>query len=264
MKISAYQIAEEIDIKKFNKDFSIEPDYYSPSELFYVPEKDKFILLLSYGVVVFAGFDEVKITERLKLISQYCENLLEEKIFDDFTINYEENQPDRIGYNEISVSKFNNEIVKLVLFYLGQSVALDFYTKISEKLLEESRVFTTQLEKLGKIKISSKKLQMFIGKTMNIKNKIIDNLYIMDSPEETWEDEYLNKIDHSLKKIFDIKLRFRDLDDNLKIVKENLDLFKDLLQHNHSSFLEWIIIGLILIEVFNLFWEKITKLFLLN
>lgn len=262
MKITAYQIAEEIDIKKFNKDFSIQPDYYSPSELFYVPENDKFILLLSYGVVVFAGFDEVKIAERLKLIAEYSINLLEEKIFDDFMINYQKDLPDKVGYNEISVSKIDNEIVKLVLFNVGQSVALDFYTELAEKLLEDSTVFTNQLEKIGKINISSKKLQMFIGKTMNMKNKIIDNLYIMDSPEETWEDEYLNKIDNSLKKIFDIKLRFHDLDDNLKIVKENLDLFRDIIQHSHSSFLEWIIIFLILIEVFNLFWDKLSKLFL--
>jgi required for meiotic nuclear division protein 1 len=45
----------------------------------------------------------------------------------------------------------------------------------------------------------------------------------------------------------------------LEIVKENLDLFKDLLQYRNSIVLEWIIIILILVEVINLFIEKLLK-----
>jgi len=45
----------------------------------------------------------------------------------------------------------------------------------------------------------------------------------------------------------------------LEIVKENLDLFKDLLQYRNSIVLEWIIIILILVEVINLFIEKLMK-----
>lgn len=54
----------------------------------------------------------------------------------------------------------------------------------------------------------------------------------------------------------DITLR-RYIQENLSIVQENLELFKDLSQHIHSAQLEWIIIILILFEGADLF---ITKL----
>jgi uncharacterized Rmd1/YagE family protein len=61
----------------------------------------------------------------------------------------------------------------------------------------------------------------------------------------------------SLKNTFDLQVRFRNIQEGLEIVKENLDLFKDIMQHRKSTVLEWIIILLILVEVINLFVEKI-------
>ena len=84
-------------------------------------------------------------------------------------------------------------------------------------------------------------------------------MYIFDSPEETWEDEELNKLDQGLKKTFELQARFRNVQEGLAIVKENLDLLKDLLQNRNSARLEWIIIILIMVEVVNLILEKFIK-----
>ena len=73
------------------------------------------------------------------------------------------------------------------------------------------------------------KLKRYIGRTLNLKNRISANLYIFDSPEETWENENLNKLDIGLKKTFDLQARFRTIQEGLGIVKENMELFKDLL-----------------------------------
>ncbi len=257
IKIKAFQLAADIDIKRFKNEFAGKPLVQSPTELFYLVEKGKFLHIFSFGVVVFSGYDPVKITETLNLIAGYSKEPLEIMIDEVFTVYFNRKKQDRFGYSEISVSRLNKEILRIIMLNVAQSVALDFYSDYTNKVFEATKKFTVQLEKKGKIDLSSKRLKQFIGHTLNIRNNIIDNLYIMDSPDVIWDDEYLDKIDRGLKKLFDIKTRFRDIDDDINNIKENLDLFKDMMQHSHSSFLEWIIIILIMIEVANMFVEKI-------
>jgi uncharacterized Rmd1/YagE family protein len=146
---------------------------------------------------------------------------------------------------------------RLIMLNVSQSVALDHYSQQTNILLEETNYHTQILEKKGKLDIAGSDLKKYIGRTLNLKNRIAENLYIFDSPEETWEDENLNKLDVGLKKTFDLQARFRTIQEGLGIIKENLELFKDLLQYRNSVVLEWIIIILIFVEVINLFVEKI-------
>ena len=143
----------------------------------------------------------------------------------------------------------------------SQSVALDQYSEITQQLLEETNEHTQYLEKKGKLNISGIKLKKFIGKVLNIKNQISENLYIFDEPESTWENEQLNRLNLELKQTFDLKIRYRNIHEQLGIIKENLELFKDIWDHRESSRLEWVIIILILVEVLDLFvfrlWSKL-------
>jgi uncharacterized Rmd1/YagE family protein len=139
-------------------------------------------------------------------------------------------------------------------------VALDHYAEVADKLVDETSLQTQYLEKKGKLNISGKRLKKYIGRTLNLKSNISENLYIFDSPPETWEDEDLNKIDQGLKRTFDLQVRFRHIQDSLQIVKENLELFKDMLQYRGSYVLEVIIVMLILFEVVNAVLERVYKL----
>jgi uncharacterized Rmd1/YagE family protein len=141
---------------------------------------------------------------------------------------------------------------------VSQSVALDYYNQQTNSVLEETNFHTQLLEKKGKINMGGIKLKKYIGRTLNLKNRISANLYIFDSPEETWENENLNVLDIGLKKTFDLQARFRTIQEGLGIVKENMELFKDLLQNRNSVTLEWVIIILILVEVINIMIGKLT------
>ncbi|MGZ3850274.1 MAG: RMD1 family protein, partial [Flavisolibacter sp.] len=163
------------------------------------------------------------------------------------------------GYNKIEIPDPNVEMIRLIMLNVSQSVALDYYSQQTSLLLEETNYHTQVLEKKGKIDIAGIDLKKYIGRTLNLKNKIAANLYIFDSPEETWEDESLNKLDLGLKRIFDLQARFRTIQEGLQIVKDNLELLKDLLQYRNSLVLEWVIILLILVEVINLLIEKLFR-----
>ncbi|HVX51507.1 MAG TPA: RMD1 family protein [Chitinophagaceae bacterium] len=256
LKVSSYQIADSIDIKQFKTTFTAEIYHADMDELFYRISQQKFIYVFKYGIVCFLNHSEVEMTAFIQVITPYCKNILAERLNDEFEI---ETNADKLnfGYNKISVPRADADEFRLIMLNVSQSVALDHYSQQTNILLEETNYHTQILEKKGKLDIAGSDLKKYIGRTLNLKNRIAENLYIFDSPEETWEDENLNKLDVGLKKTFDLQARFRTIQEGLGIIKENLELFKDLLQYRNSVVLEWIIIILIFVEVINLFVEKI-------
>ena len=258
LQVHSYQIADSIDIKSFRAFFKAELSHNDADELFYTTSQDSFIYVFKYGVVCFLNYDETKVGQFLQLITPYCKNLFEEQLSEEFLIETGAKE-NKFGYNKIEIVGEDVEIFRLIMLNVSQSVALDFYSQQTNKLLEETNYHTQILEKKGKLDISGRRLTKYIGRTLNLKNRITENLYIFDSPDETWENETLNKIDIGLKRTFDLQERFRNIQEGLGIIKENLELFKDIMQYRNSNLLEWIIITLIFVEVLNLFFEKLFR-----
>jgi len=257
LKVFAFQIADSIDIKEFKAVFTAEIDHEDSDELFYRIKNEKFVYVFKYGIACFVGYNETEMTAFLQMLKPFCKNFFDQRLSDEFEIetaaaiiNY--------GFNKIEIPTEDVDMIRLIMLNVSQSVALDYYNDQTNILIEETNYHTQILEKKGRIGLGGIKLKKSIGRTLNIKNKITGNLYIFDSPEETWENETLNKLDIGLKRTFDLQSRFRTIQDGLAIVKENLDLFKDLLQYRNSVALEWVIIILILVEVINLVLEKFS------
>lgn len=256
IKIVAYQLAENINIKKFKADYTGELYVSSSYELLYHEKQESWFYILNYGLVAFAGYDDLRMSHFIGLIEKYCDNRLEQIYREDLVIYKHEQKELKFSYNAIYVPEINPGLIRIAMINVCQSVATDFYADASQKLHDESSVFTNELEKYGKLNISKRNLLKFIGKSLNIKNRIIDNLYIIDSPEIVWDNEYLGHINQGLSNTFDLKMRFKDIEYTLKIVENNLSVFTQLLHHRESKLLEVIIIILIFIEILNLFFDK--------
>lgn len=255
-KVLAYQIADSIDIQGIKSSFTGNLKFNDSSELFYESATDQYIYIFKYGVVSFFNFNQPEINTTIKFIRTFCRNTFSTLINDELSVQTgsEEN---KIGYNKIEIITPDPETVRMIMLNVSQSVALDHYTDQTDKLLEETNNYTLLLEKKGRLVLSRRNLKKHIGKTLLLKNKIAENLYIFDSPPETWEDEKLDKLNRELSKNLEIQERFRSVANGLGIVKENLELFRDLLQYRNSTFLEWIVIILIAIEVINFLVEKL-------
>ena len=289
LHVLSYQIADSIDIKAYRTAFKEGLYHYDADELFYRGGAgeiggsggadeiggtgvavetggtgeiggtgETFVYVFKYGVVCFLNYTDSGVKGFLDKIVPYSKNLFELKLSEEFEVetNAREN---KFGYNKIEIVKPDIEVLRLIMLNVSQSVALDYYSEQTNLLLEETNYHTLSLERKGRLDISGNNLKKYIGKTLNLKNRIAENLYIFDSPPETWEDEDLNRIDLGLKRTFDLQERFRDIREGLEIIKENLELFKDLLQYRNSTFLEWIIIILVALEVLNLLIDKIFR-----
>jgi uncharacterized Rmd1/YagE family protein len=252
IKVISFQLADSIDIKLFKSSFPATIYYSDTDELFYVIENKQYLYVFKYGVVCFLGYSEIEMAAFFQMVTPYCKNLFGQRLSDEFDIETD-SQAVNYGYNKIEIPSPDTDELRLIMLNVSQSVALDYYNQQTNSLLEETNNYTQLLERKGKINMGGIKLKKYIGRTLNLKNRISANLYIFDSPEETWENENLNKLDIGLKKTFDLQARFRTIQEGLGIVKENMELFKDLLQNRNSTTLEWVIIVLILVEVINIF-----------
>jgi len=256
LHVVSYQMADSIDVKAFRTAFKEGIYHYDADELFYKVGDDSYIYIFKYGVVCFTNCSEASMEEFLQRIAPYGKNVFELKLSEEFEVETDARE-NKFGYNKIEVTKPDVEVIRLIMLNVSQSVALDYFQEQTNLIQEETNEYTMRLEQKGRLSMSRQDLKMYIGKTLNLKNRIAENLYIFDSPPETWEDENLNRIDLGLKRTFDLQERYRDIREGLEIVKENLELFKDLLQYRNSTFLEWIVIILIAVEVLNLLFDKL-------
>lgn len=258
MRVIAFQIADSIEVKSFRQSYKEGLYHYDSDELFYKTGPEDFVSVFKYGVVAFMNYDEPGREGFLKRIAPFCKNVFQLPLSEEFEVetNAKEN---KFGFNKIEIIRPDIEVLRLIMLNVSQSVSLDYYSEQTNLLLEETNSQTQTLERKGRLDISGVHLKKYIGKTLNLKNRIAENLYIFDSPPETWEDENLNRIDLGLKRTFDLQERYRDIREGLEMIRENLELFKDLLQYRNSTVLEWIIIILVALEVLNLVIDKLFK-----
>ena len=258
LHVVSYQIADGIDVKAFRGSYKEGIYHYDADELFYKTGPLDFVYVFKYGVVCFLNYEEDMRRAFLERMTPFCKNVFEQPLSEEFEVetNAREN---KFGYNKIEIVNPDIEILRLIMLNVSQSVSLDYYSEQTNLLQEETHSHTLTLERRGRLNISGKSLKMYIGKTLNLKNRIAENLYIFDSPPETWEDENLNRIDQGLKRTFDLQERYKDIREGLEIIGENLELFKDLLQYKNRTFLEWIVIILIGIELINLLISRLVK-----
>ncbi len=256
MKLSAIRIANQLDLKGIKSFLDLKPLADSSSELFYQLAPGKYQYYFNYGVLVFSGHTEEEIKLAVKTIGQYQKNPHPWQR-DDHEITVRENAAVEFLFDQVVVDHIDDTVVRIGMFNLAQSVVLDHYHQTSENLLTEIRGFTNHLEATGKLNISQRNMMKFIGRALNTQNDIAENIYIFDAPELVWDNEYLDSLHKGLMKHYDLRVRFSEIEYTLRIIEDNLHMFREIYSQRESSYLEWIIIALILVEVVNLFLSKV-------
>jgi required for meiotic nuclear division protein 1 len=258
IKLSAFLVANQLDIKGIKSFLDIKPLADSSFELFYAFGNEKYQYFFNYGVMVFAGYSEDEMKWAIKAVQAYQRNPFTNWLRDDHEICVKEGSEIIFNFDELILDKLDSKVFRISMFNLAQSVALDHYHAVTENLLTELKSFATQLELTGKLKISRKNMMRFLGRALNTQNEIVENIYIFDAPDQVWDDEYLDKVYQGFIKHFDLRVRFSEIEYTLKIINDNLSIFREIINQRESSMLELIIIVLILVEIIDLFITKLV------
>lgn len=255
--VTGYHLGDRLDLKELKNNLTYNCIYADPTELMYDLEDSSYIGIFDYGSIVFFGVDntiQTNIINALRTILKLGSTELKRENFD---VEINPHASYKVIFDRLIIKALSIDIAKIIMLNIAQSVALDYYIEQSNILLSQTYLFSVELEEKGKFSIKGKRLLKYIGRLLNLKNKITQNIYIFDSPNITWNDEYLNVINTDLSRELDIKLRHSSLQESLNTVRENLEILKDINQHSHSSTLEVIVIVLIAIEILNIIVSKL-------
>lgn len=261
MKIAAFYLAEQLNLKAIQETYAGVLLHESASELFYRVEGDQYVYLFDYGAVVFANLSDIDVSKNIALLHQFAQNPLDRRIADVFEVRHRPAEALAFHFDYLVTPRLDEAVVKIGMLNLAQSVTLDYYAERAQTLLGEVRTYSHEMEQTGNVRMSQKNMLRFIGRALNSKNKIVENFFVFDTPDQTWEDEYLDKIHRGLTRTLDLQPRFREIEYTFKIVEDNLSVFRELYMHRESSRLEWIIIILICIEVAHLLFQWAGEIF---
>ena len=252
----AFRIARNIDLRACKPLLVPHIRFSDTDEIFCQYPDYGFVCLFRYGIAAFYNLSPEQQAAFLQEIQPFCNEYTSIVEYQEKITVHTHTEAYLVAFDHIDISGDPPDRIRLVLLYLAQSVALNYFSSLASELLNTTREHTNALENKGKLAISGRNLRKYIGRVLNIKNRISENLYIFDIPETAWADESLDILNSDLKRMFDVQARYRSIHEQVDIIKENLDLFKDIMFQRQSHHMEWIIIILILIEVIDLFFLK--------
>src|SRR5438309_5210535 len=150
LKVNAFQVADSIEVKQFKTVFAANIYYEDTDELFYQIDSYKYVYVFKYGIVSFLGYNEVEMTAFFQIIAPYCKNLFEQRLIDEFDI---ETGSDNVHfrYNKLEIPKPDNDMIRIIMLNVSQSVALAYYFEQTKVLLEETSFHTRVMLVTGKI-----------------------------------------------------------------------------------------------------------------
>ncbi|MBX2946966.1 MAG: RMD1 family protein [Cyclobacteriaceae bacterium] len=257
VKLHAFLVAKQLDIKGIKNFLEIKVQADSSSELFYRLAEGKYQHYFNYGVIVFAGYTEEEMVWAIKAVQTFQRNPVTHWLRDSHEIRFEPGSEIQFEFNEVVVGSLDDKVMRITMFNLAQSVAMDYYHSVTENLLAEVKGFTQELETSGRLSLSRKAMRKFLGRALNTQNEIAENIYIFDAPELVWDDQFLDKLHLGLIRHFDLRVRFSELEYTMRIIEDNLTIFRELSHQRESSLLEWIIILLIFVEVLDMIISKL-------
>lgn len=132
---------------------------------------------------------------------------------------------------------------------LAQSVKLMGMESTIAKTSEHIRTIPQALATRGKIPLSRKKARHLMGQLLL--NKSIVNLHteLLNTPQYFWSNPQLEPFYELGSHYIDLGNRVSVLNQRLEVMQSVYDMLTNELANRHSAFLEWIIIGLIALEV---------------
>lgn len=261
VSVRAYHIAERLKLKDVREKLQYQATEFSNYEMVVQLEGIfSFMLLYSFGSVVFFNTTDADVEREMGRLKEFRSPFEATRTSDHFLVEISDSLQNKVFFDRVQVRSLTNDSIKIVSLLLAQSTALEYYDILIETLLEQTSKFSRKLQTEGKFLDGSQELIKFIGQCLSTKQEIISYLYVIDAPDEVWENHELERIFLDLKVMLEVDQRFRALEYKIRTIQESIEIIVDLSKSHRATQLEYIIIGLISCEILiSLFFQFFIK-----
>ncbi len=205
------------------------------------------IFYFPYGATVFWGLSLERCCAYLEQIKEFEEQPIEEIEMDEFTFIVGE-MP-KIAEDEIILPNLDVLSRLAISHGLAQSVKLGTFESALRKTFNHTKHIPEDLAKHGRISLSRREIRRKMGELFIERSSINLHVDVLDTPEFFWEYTELEPLYAMTANYLDLETRVEVLNQRLDVIHELFEMLGNELNHQHSSRLEWTIIGLIIMEV---------------
>lgn len=219
--------------------------------MLYAEINNSMITYTNFNVLTLIDWPKDDIPNVLNLlgIQNTYDNVLTKNIYQDYPIEINPSLDTlfAIDNQKITLKEYSRNSLLIISHVISQSVALEVYENKLSNYYERSRSLLDESDTFSIFKRA--KFAKFAKQLVLIRHDMMIDLYLLDKPNIVWDNENVEALYNDLASSLELKDRFEVVEYKLNSIKDDIVMIMDLTNHNHSSFLEWIIIVLIIIEV---------------
>lgn len=254
-RLNAYSATRALNIRGCKAALWPEPvERHNQDCLIVQREDEQYLFIWDFGTVVFFNIpihEHEQYLSKLGIVPQSVPSSTDgdlEDMAEDFFILDILDGPTKVAFNAVTISDFDLSKLQLVAEVLAQSSALELVEWEVEKYLKESDAMA-DLMKSGWIRGKRERVLRFLGEGLSTRHRIVNQLYLLEEPEKTWEKEELYLLYRGLLDNFDIKERIEKIEHMISLCSDVSQILLGIMNSRRSETLEMIIILLIVIEI---------------
>ncbi len=215
----------------------------------HVPLANGEIWFFDYGVLVCWNATEDEKHNLLSQMKGWIEEPLAKQDFEHYSFKTQTDFTLRISNDMLSLPN-DNLLQRLAVSHaFAQSSKLGVFEMRAQKVISDNSYLANVLSKTGHIPLTRKALARLRGLLFQTRSDILLNFNLLDTPEFFWDYPELEADYASIAKYLDLVPRIQLMNHKLETIHELVDMLASEQNHKHSSFLEWIIIILIGVEI---------------
>ncbi len=243
---------------------SLENKYKSAlyRDVLHIRQEDGEAFIFPFGVAVLWGLGYDNTMHLLGQLRAFEDTPHPAALTDEFTFAQPQKSKLTISHDHIELTGDPDPILEKIAIShgLAQSAKLEELEQTAQKCIEHTRNIPENIARSGHTRLSRREIARMRGRLYLVQSSIHLRFDLLDTPDFFWEYPELGSRYEMAANYLEVSKRIHILNSKLQVIHELFTMLADEQNHNHSSFLELIIIWLIVLEIFMFFAHDIFNL----